>query len=266
MVISLLSSCVTPKQTNYLQDITKNYGSDEVAPIDYRIIQGDQLMLTVYTLDESMKTLFASYVKTSYSTPAAARNASGTGGVGGTGTSASGANSALPENVLNVDSDGTVRIPYIGHIHVQGLTVLEAKKILNDKFRDFSPNVTVDLALRNRQFYLLGEMGTGAVQMTSLRMNIFQALAVSGANIALYGDRKKVKIVRQTPEGTEIKIFDIRSQDIVDSEYYYIQPNDVIYVEQRQSKFFGSITSFASVFGFVASMLGIVTLIVKLAK
>lgn len=259
MVISLLSSCVTPKQTNYLQDIPKSYGSDEVAPIDYRIIQGDQLMLTVYTLDESMKTLFASYVKTSYSTPAGARTSSGANGT-------SGGNSALPENVLNVDSDGTVRIPYIGHIYIQGLTVLEAKKMLNDKFRDFSPNVTVDLALRNRQFYLLGEMGTGAVQMTSLRMNIFQALAVSGANIALYGDRKKVKIVRQTPEGTEIKIFDIRSQDIVDSEYYYIQPNDVIYVEQRQSKFFGSITSFASIFGFVASMLGIVTLIVKLAK
>jgi polysaccharide export outer membrane protein len=97
-------------------------------------------------------------------------------------------------------------------------------------------------------------------------MSIYQALAQSGT-ITLYGNRKNVKIIRQTASGgTEVKNFDLRSQDIVNSDYYYIQPNDVIYIEQMQRRFWGGITSFSSVFGFVTSMIGMATLIIKLVK
>jgi polysaccharide export outer membrane protein len=173
--------------------------------------------------------------------------------------------SDLPRNVLNVYSDGTISIPYIGRVEVQNLTVLEAKKVIGDKFKKINPDASVDVTLRNRVFFVLGEAGSRMIFMNSMRMNIYQALSQSGV-ISTYGDRKNVKIVRQTATGTEVKTFDLRSKDVVDSDYYYIQPNDVIYVQQMQRKFWGSITSFSSIFGFITGMLGMVTLVYKLIK
>lgn len=233
VIISLLSSCVTPKDTNLLQDrIKKDYPIDVNLNNDYKIILGDQLTLRIYTLDESMKELFSVYVVDQSS------------GISTAATDQTGA------NVLNVYSDGTVKIPYLGKISVEGYTTTEAKKIIEERFSTFSPNIVIELNLQNRFFSVLGEAGQRRVPMSLPKLTIFQALAMSGP-IQTFGDRTKVKIVRQTPNGTEVKTFDIRSKDIVDSEYYYIQPNDVIYVPEMNRTFFGRVTSFTGVLGLV---------------
>jgi len=244
-ILSLLSSCITPKQTNLLQDIEKNYPTDDVAAVDYRIIPGDQLNIRVYTLDEDMKTLFAVFINDNDN-----NNNNNQSYMDGTSL---GGRENLPYNVLTVTPQGMIKIPYLGYINVLNMTVLEANKVVADKFKSFSSNVQVEVNLRNRYFYVLGELGARPVQMPHLRMTIFQALAQSG-NIQTFGDRKNVKILRQTATGTEIKAFDIRSKEIVNSDYYYIQPNDVIYVPQMQRKFFGASTSFTGIFALVLSM------------
>ncbi|GAB6012667.1 polysaccharide biosynthesis/export family protein [Viscerimonas tarda] len=254
---TFFGSCVTPKDTNYLQDIKKGYPKEDVAPADYKIIPGDQLLLSVYTLKESTRSLFAIY--------SANISSLNSGNIGVTAVGSGGGVADLPNNVLNVYSNGTINIPYIGRIEVQNMTVFEAKKAIEDQFRVFYPDVSVDIALRNRSFFVLGEAGSSSIQMTSMRMTIYQALALSGT-ITPYGNRANVKIIRQTASGTEVKTFDLRSKDIVDSEYYYIQPNDVIYVQQMQRRFWGSITSFTSIFGFITGLAGMITLIVKLTK
>lgn len=244
LAISLLaSSCITPKQTNLLQDIEKNYPVDDAVALDYKIISGDQLAIKIYTLDEDMKSLFASFIHdANYQTNNGQEQAS----LGG--------RESIPYNVLTVSPQGTVKIPYIGQINVLNLTTLEANRVIADKFRSFSSNIQVEVNLRNRYFYVLGELGARPIQMPHLRMTIYQALAQSG-NIQTFGDRKNVKILRQTATGTEIKTFDIRSKDIVNSDYYYIQPNDVIYMPQMQRKFFGAATSFNAIFGLITSVI-----------
>lgn len=260
LIIIFFGSCVTPKDTNFLQDIKKDYPKEDIAPVDYKIIPGDQLLLAVYSLNEETKNLFSMY---SSATNIRNQNQSNIS-LGGGGSAAIGVPD-LPNNVLTVYSNGTVNIPYVGPVEVQNMTIFEAKKAIGDKFKNFYPDLTVDVVLRNRYFFVLGEAGARPIQMNSLRMNIYQALAQSGT-ITNYGDRKNVRIVRQTSTGTEVKTFDLRSKDIVDSEYYYIQPNDVIYVQQMQRRFFGTITSFTSIFGFIAGIAGIVTLIIKWVK
>lgn len=243
LILACLSSCIGPKQTNLLQDIKENFPNDDVAPVDYRIIQGDQLILTIYTLDESMKELFSAFMQNNNNNFNPQEQTS----LGG--------REATPFNVLSVSSTGNIKIPYVGDVNVLNMTILDAKRVISDKFKSFAPNVSVDLNLRNRYFFVLGEFGSRSIKMPHLRMNIFQALAQSG-NIGLYADRKKVKIIRQTATGTEVKIFDIRSKDIVNSDYYYIQPNDVIYAPQLQRKFIGGITSFTGIFGFIMTLAG----------
>ena len=257
LIVTFFGSCVTPKDTNFLQDIKKDYPKDDIAPADYRIIPGDQLLLAIYTLNEETKTLFSMYSARNINSSSGTGSNIGAGNIGGV--------QDLPNNVLNVYSNGTVNIPYIGTVNVQDMTVVEAKKVIGDKFKNFYPDVSVDIALRNRYFFVLGEAGSQSIQMASLRMTIFQALAQSGS-ITTFGDRKNVRIVRQTASGTEVKTFDLRTKDILDTEYYYIQPNDVIYVQQMQRRFFGTITSFTSIFAFITGMAGMVTLIIKLTK
>ena len=264
LIVTFFSSCITPKDTNLLQDIKKDYPKDDVAPVDYKIIPGDQLLLAVYTLkDEDTRKLFAMYSPREiyYST----NLVSGANSITSTNLDLGGGVLDLPRNTITVYSNGMVNIPYVGSIEIQNMTVKEAKKEIEDKFKEFYPDVSIDITLRNRYFFVLGEAGARAVYMSSLRLSIYQALAQSGT-ITSYGNRSNVKIVRQTVSGTEVKTFDLRSKDIVDSEYYYIQPNDVIYVQQVQRKFWGSITSFTSIFGFITGLAGMVTLIIKLTK
>lgn len=261
LLLCIVSSCITPRDTNFLQDIDKNYPMEQ-GELDYKIIPGDQLRLTIYTLDVDVKKLFSVYSRVIR------------GGQGGQGQNGEGltVGDYLEPNVLNVYSDGCVKIPYVGKIAVSGLSILEAKKVISEKLSMFFSKetkepVTVDVVLANRYFSVLGEAGASRVAMRVPRVNIYQALANSGT-ISNVGDIKNVKIIRQTSNGTEVKTFDLRSKDVVDSEFYYIQPNDVIYVQQLQRRFFGEITSFTGIFGMIttviATALGIVVLVDKL--
>ncbi|HCO66630.1 MAG TPA: hypothetical protein DIT04_02585 [Dysgonomonas sp.] len=251
VIVCVFASCVTPKDTNFLQEsVQKDYDSNATLDVDYRIIPGDRLVLTIYTLDEDMRTLFSMYTN----------RASTTGAGGGENT--------LQPNVLNVYSDGTVKIPYLDKIKVEGLNLLEAKNVIESRFQEFSPNLTVELTLGNRYFSMLGAISETRIALPAPRINIFQALALGGV-IDPFGDRRKVNIIRQTPDGTEVKTFDLRSADIVNSEYYYIQPNDVIYVQELSRTFFGRITSFTGLLGglgLLTSTVGFVILIVNLTK
>lgn len=255
MIVVLVSSCVTPKDTNLLQNIRKDYPmAENLLNSDYRIIPGDQLSLHVYTIDEVLKDIFSVYVKTT--STSSQENAS---------------NSSADQNSLNVYSDGTIKIPYLGRVYVENLTILEAQKIIEEKFKALSTDptkLTVEVRLNNRFYSVLGMAGNKRISMPTTRINIFQALALSGP-IQTFGDRTQVKVIRQTPNGTEVKVFDIRSKDIVDSEYYYIQPNDVIYVQEMNRTFFGRVTSFTGVlglFGLVTTVVGAVVLIINLTK
>jgi polysaccharide export outer membrane protein len=253
VIVSLLSSCVTPKDTNLLQDnVRKKYAPDYSMRSDYKIIPGDRLALQVYTLDEEMRNLFSMYTRST---------------TVGTGVASNNANLSS-SNILNVASDGTIKIPYMNKISVEEMSLLEARKLIEAKLQEFSPNITIELTLQNRYFSLLGETSESRVAMPSPKMTIYQALALA-APLQPFGNMKKVSIIRQTADGTEVKTFDLRSKDIVNSEYYYIQPNDVIYVEQVSRAFFGRVTSFSGVLGMVsilASVAGLVALIINLTK
>lgn len=249
LIIIFLSSCIGAKETNLLQDLPENYPNDGIAPVDYKIIPGDQLTLYIFTLDDEMRTLFSPFV--THAPLAESRQQIGQAG---------GTQEDLPINIFTVSPTGMVKIPYVGEIYVMDMTILEAKKVISERFRDFSTNISVDLSLRNRTFYVIGELGYRTVQMPHLRMTIFQALAQTGS-MQLYGDRKNVKIIRQKATGTEVKVFDIRSKEIVNSDYYYIQPNDVIYIPQMGRRFWGAPTSFTGIFGFVMGFAGAVLLV-----
>lgn len=250
-VATFFSSCITNKDLDYLQDIKLKYPEAIVSPEEYKIIPGDQLQIVVYTIDEKTRDVFSGYVP----------RFSGQGINDRTSADlyqqARGLDDASGVSPVAVYADGTITFPYIGSLYVQGMTLLEVRETISAKLDAFADGTTAEVSLYNRFFSILGEAESNRVLMPKTSMTIFEALTLGGA-LGPYADRSKVTILRQTDTGVKTRMMDIRSIDIIDTEFYYIQPNDVIYVPQLKRKFLGSTTSFAGAFGLVTSLAGVI--------
>jgi len=237
-----LNGCVTAKKITYLQEYKDSEYSDEYTPPEaYRIQPDDNLYIRVSTPDPTLSSIF---------------NAMPEGGTMMAGQESSHLLS------YSVKLDGTVEFPYIGAIHVAGKTLSEAKAAIEEVLVDYVSDASVTARLVNNYVTILGQVNApGMYPIYKEKLNIYQALALAG-DLAQFSDRYQLKIVRQTMEGSIVKEFDITDENIVDSEFYYIMPNDVIYAKPMKGIFFqmsefpfalvlSSITTAISVFIFI---------------
>ena len=143
------------------------------------------------------------------------------------------------------------------------MTNREAKLMMTEKMQEYLTDCDVDLRLTNSYFTFIGQAGTGKYPIARERLTIYQALAISG-DLKPFSDRKKVRIIRKNNDKTEVKTFDLRSKDIINSEFYYIRPNDIIYVPSFNGQFFG-IASFSNLLSTITSTLSFGVLIYSLS-
>lgn len=218
-IIGLLHSCVTIKKTTYLQDYEMSpYPTEKVAPETYRIQPNDNLFIRVTTPDPRWSAMFNTLPVTSPTIAASAQS--------------------VDLLSYSVRLDGTVELPYLGPIVVAGKTITEAKEILERHLVDFVSDAAITVKLVNNFVSILGEVRTpGIYPIYKEQLNIFQAIAMAG-DLDTYGNRYEVRLVRQTSEETIVKKFDLTDKNIIDSEFFYILPNDVIYVQPMRGKFF----------------------------
>ena len=151
--------------------------------------------------------------------------------------------------------DGTVDIPFLSKVPVAGLTLNEAEHLMDSLMKEYVPDAFVKIALTTGTFCVIGDAGRGYFPIYKERLTIYQALALCG-RINETADFSKVKILRRVNGKTEIKEFDIRTKSIIDSEYYYIYPNDVIYLDVSKRRFWG-VSSYAAFIGMVSSTLSL---------
>ena len=139
-------------------------------------------------------------------------------------------------------------LPFLSKIPVVGLTLEEAEAFVREQLKPYIPDVQVKLALATSTFCVIGDAGRGYFSIYKERLTIFQALALSGG-LNESGDYGAVKIIRETPDGTKIVSFDLRSKSLLDSEYYYVYPNDIIYVDVTKKSFWAveSYSNFLSI-------------------
>ncbi|MDR1543009.1 MAG: polysaccharide biosynthesis/export family protein [Prevotellaceae bacterium] len=208
-ILTSFSSCYTRYNTNLIQE-RKNLPQYEQGVYEtYRLRVNDELVMRVMSENKETARLFDGF----------------NGGSAGNNTSA-----------FRIYGDGTIDLPYVSHIPVLGKTLKEAEQIVTDSIISFAPDIKVRLALKTQTFCMIGEAGRGYFPIYKERMNIYQALALAGGMLQS-AKMSKVQIVRTTATGTVIKSFDIRTKSIIDSEFYYIYPNDIIYCDVSKRKF-----------------------------
>lgn len=215
----ILNGCVVKEKTTYLQeyDVSK-YQPDPNFDATYKLQPSDNIFIRVVTPDSRYAEMFNTV-------PVAAPSISAT-------------EQSVDLLSYVVQRDGTVDIPYLGSVNVGGKTIVETKAILEEELKEYVSDVSITVKLVNYYVSILGDvLAPGRYPIYKQELNIFQALAMAG-DVDEYGDRYKVKVIRPTPEGSVIKEFDLTDRSLVDSEFYYVLPNDVIYVEPMKGKFF----------------------------
>lgn len=238
----LMASCVTSKRVNLMQTPGKNgipQYADTVSYEDYELRIGDRLYIYVYSVDERVDKMFNSSSGT-----IGMQMMQGGGGVGG----------SYDLYTYLVQEDGCIDFPMVGRVPVRGMTTREVKRVLEDELSSFIKSygdyqmMSVEVKIVRRSFSVISDGGSGTFNIQKEKVTIFEALAMAG-DIGDFGDRSKVRIVREKEGLTLVKEFDVRSEDIINSEFYYIEPNDVIYIQRIKGQSFGinSVTTTISV-------------------
>ncbi len=137
-----------------------------------------------------------------------------------------------------VDPAGNIFYPYLGKFHIQDLTKYQVQDSIQSFLRTngYVADATVIASITNLHYTVLGEVASpGTKTFTGDRLTIFNALA-SANDMLEFGERYNVKLLRQ--EGTQIKVntIDLRDPALISSPYYYVEQNDIIYVEPNHAK------------------------------
>ncbi len=226
-----LSSCVTARKVNYMQKPDRYIPSytDTLSFEDYQLRIGDRLYVYVYSLDEKIQAMYNS----GGSNASSMRQQMSSGNTYG----------SYDLYTYLIDEEGNIDFPTIGKLNVQGKTTREVKLMLEEELSKLLKEIpgystiSVEVNIVNRSFSIIGAQ-SGRYMINKEKMTIFEALAMAG-DLKEFNSRKEIKLVREKNGVTTIKTFDARSEDIVNSEYYYIEPNDIIYIRQIPGYSFG---------------------------
>ena len=139
-----------------------------------------------------------------------------------------------------VDNNGNITFPIIGEIHLGGLTKSEAEKLIEQKIKPFmagEENPIVTVRMTGYQISVLGEVSRpGTFTVSREKIIILEALAQAG-DLTIYGVRNNVKLIREDATGKKMIVeMDLNDANIINSPYYYLQQNDVIYVTPNKVK------------------------------
>lgn len=135
-----------------------------------------------------------------------------------------------------VDNNGEIDFPVIGSIKVQGLSRLEATELLKDKLSAYIVNPGVNITFANFKITVLGEVNRpGTFNLPQERVTIFEALGLAG-DMTIKGVRSNVLVMREKNGEKELHRLNLLTDSVINSPYFYLAQNDVVYVEPNTSQ------------------------------
>jgi polysaccharide biosynthesis/export protein len=240
LMMLLVTSCVSNKDLVYLQGDKKTTTVEQISQKPYRIQINDVVSIKIKALDSKLVEMFN--ISTTQTQSVSAEG--------------------LYFDGYTVDDHGNIRVPVLGEVQVIGLTLDEIrqkieKQLLTNYFNK-EADIFVIAKLAGLRYTINGEIrAPGTKTLMQDKVTLLEAIANSG-DVLMTGDRKDVMIIRQFPHGTEIHKVDLTNIELMKSPYYYVQPNDYIYIKPIKQKSWGvgitglqSFTTIVSVFSLV---------------
>jgi polysaccharide export outer membrane protein len=254
LVTVLLTSCGSVKNVAYLQNSDAVDLSESRVLYDAHIMPKDQITISVNTTTPEVSLPFNLLLQNAYQQ---ARSISTSGGT------------LMP---YLVDNDGYINFPILGSLKVAGLTKSECERMILEKIRPYmaaTENPVVTVTMFSYSISVLGEVSRpGSYQVGREKISILEALAQAG-DLTIYGVRDRVKLIREDATGQkEIHVLNLNDANIINSPYYYLQQNDVVYVEPRKIETRNAfISANTSIWISLASaLMSVATFIIALSK
>ena len=139
----------------------------------------------------------------------------------------------------SISTEGDIDIPFVGKVKVAGLKLADAHNAVDEKVKKLFANYHLQVKLGGVRFSALGEFNRpGKHVVMQNQVTIFEAIALGG-DLSPVANREVVKVIRQYPEGTRIHTINLLDQSVIESPCYFIQPNDVLYVEPLPQRAWG---------------------------
>ena len=221
----MFASCVPQEKMLYLKNAQMaaenqsiNYVNERSA--DHKLQPGDNLYIRfINTMDE--------------------RNAASLSGESSYRSTQLSSDASIYLQSYTLDDEGFIELPLAGKIELKNLSIDQAKDKMQQEVNKFMTQTTLIVKLSNFNLSILGEVNKpGMYKVYQSQINLFEAVAMAG-NMTNFAKTSEVKIVRQTDNGSEIITVDMGAADILSSPYYYLKPNDIIYIEPLKIKSWG---------------------------
>lgn len=244
--VIIFSSCgVQYKQVPYFQDIIDSSYLEE--KIDNRsllkIQKDDILAITVSSLNIEASAIFNM-----------GNTSSIQGAINGN------VNPALSANGFLVDQLGNIHVPLVGSISVAGLTTKEARELVQEKLLPFLKEPVVSLRIVNLKVSILGDVARpGVYPIQNERVSIVDALSMAG-DLTITGVRNNVLLIREHDGKRQYIRLDLHSKSLFNSPYFYLQNNDLLYVQPGNAKYASVDSSYRNV-SIILSALSVIALI-----
>lgn len=221
-MVVLLGSCSSGKDVPYFQNIDEISLAGSKGLYDAKIMPKDMLTITVSTTDPAAAAPF---------------NLSVGNTVGASGQLSNGAGNL--QGYL-VDNDGNINFPVIGHMHVQGMTKSQCQDMIREKLLPYmaaTENPIVTVRMSSYRVTVTGEVNRpGVIPVSTEKMSIVEALAQAG-DLTVYGKRDNIMLIREDETGQKKMVrLNMNDANLINSPYYYLQQNDIVYVQPNSVK------------------------------
>jgi polysaccharide export outer membrane protein len=223
VVSMMITGCGSSKNVAYFQNSDSvNLDMSKVL-YDARIMPKDMLSITVNTTDPEASIPFNLTVATPQTVSLRTQSTT----------------TAALQTYL-VDNEGNIDFPLVGTLHLGGLTKGEAERLVLEKIKPYmsaTENPIVTVRMINYKISVIGEVARpGMFTVANEKISILEALAQAG-DLTIYGVRDRVKLIREDATGKkEIHVLNLNDANIINSPYYYLQQNDIVYVEPNKVK------------------------------
>ena len=251
-VCVFFTSCIPTQDLIYLQKKNNAAGETTIAAVEakpYRLQTNDVISITIKAIDPKLVAMFS---------PSVSDVATGK------------SESSLYFDGFTVDDHGAIRIPVLGELNVIGYTLEEVrlrveKQLLAEYFTK-EANIFVTVKLAGLRFTINGEIGVPGIKtIFQDQVTILEAVANSG-DITITGDRKAVTVMRKTPTGIVMQDIDLTDSNVMQSPFYFVQPNDYIYIKPLRQKTWGTGKTGIESLGTIITLLSLATTTFLLLK
>lgn len=224
LAVLLLASCASRKDIVYLEDMQMGVKYPIDTKYEAVVHRDDRLDITVSCKNPELAIPF---------------NIQGRNfRVDASGNVSSSENAGIKEKGYRVDTDGNIDFPILGKLHVEGLKVSQVKNMIESQIKqgNYIKDPMVSIEFLNFKYTVLGAVGhNGTFSVDGDRVTLLEAIANAG-DLTAKARMDRVTVIREMGGERQMFVHDLRSKDIFDSPCFYLQQNDIVYVEPKYRK------------------------------